>query len=396
MLNGDVHPDFADVVAVLSRQMPRGPGGAAVCVFYRGRKVVDVWGGTRDRQGSPWLQDTTAQSFSSAKGVLSTLLHILVDRGLAGYDDPVARFWPEFGVHGKADISIRHILCHEAGLYRLDEMISRPGEMLDWNHMKQMVAAARPAHEPGAYTGYHAVTYGWLLGGVIEAVGGRPLQQILIDELVEPLGLDGLFFGMPEDQLHRRARLIRNDGVVQLPRFTHGWQSRVAEWLEFGLEKVGVELAEFRSAVMANEPFDWNDESAVKAIIPAVNGQCTARSLARMYAMLAGGGTIDGTRLLSTERVREIGTVCNRRRDRVLIIPMHWRLGFHRVFVLGMSAPEAFGHFGLGGSGGFCDPSRDLAVAMTVNDGVGTPAGDSRMPRIARAALKCVERLRRR
>ena len=130
-------------------------------------------------------------------------------------------------------------------------------------------------------------------------------------------------------------------------------------------------------------------------MIPAANGQFTARSLARVYAMLAGGGELDGVRVLSEERVREIARVRNRGRDRVLLIPMHWRMGYHRVFTLGASAPLAFGHYGYGGSGAFCDPSRELAVALTTNSGSGTPMGNSNVPRIARAAIRAVDRLRR-
>jgi CubicO group peptidase (beta-lactamase class C family) len=157
---------------------------------------------------------------------------------------------------------------------------------------------------------------------------------------------------------------------------------------------VGVDLAEFRSALMPfSEEFDWNDESTVRAKIPAANGQFTARSLARMYAMLAGEGALDGVRVLSRKTVRELASIQNNTRDKVLFLPMKWRLGYHRAFTLGATAPQAFGHYGYGGSGGFCDLQRDLAVGFTVNYGAGTPTGDSRMPRIARSAIRAVDRI---
>lgn len=394
MLHGNVQPDYADVASALIRQLPKQQqAGTAVCVYHKGVSVVDVWGGIKDSLGNAWEEDTTAPSFSTTKGVMSTLVHILVDQGKASYDDPVAKYWPEFAARGKEHITIRHALCHEAGLYRIADMINRPAEMLDWEHMKQLIADAEPAHSPGEAHGYHALTYGWLIGGLIETISGKSLQAVLQEELVDPLQLDGMFIGMPHNELYRRAELT--NGVSRPPKPREQWRVRLQDWVEMGLEKVGVELAEFRSALTPfNEEFDWNSQDTVQAMIPAANGQFTARSLARMYAMLAGGGQVDGVRVLSEERVREISEVQSRTRDKVLFIPMHWRMGYHRAFTLGVRAPEAFGHYGYGGSGGFCDPSRELAVALVLNSGAGTPTGDSRMPRIARAAIKAVDRLK--
>lgn len=395
MLDGYVHPDYADVASALIRQIPKDHrSGSAVCVYHGGRRVVDVWGGHRDSAGSPWVEETTACSFSTTKGVVSTLLHILVDQGRARYDDPIARYWPAFAARGKERITIRQALCHEAGLYRIEGLISHPREMLDWEHMKSRIAEADPVHPPGAAHGYHALTYGWLVGGLIEEIAGRPLQRVLQEELVDPLGLDGMFIGMPHNELYRRAELVR--GVALPNRSRPEWQQYLADAAEVALGWMGVELAEFRAALNPfDEDFDWNTEAAVRAVIPAANGQFTARSLARMYAMLAGGGELDGVRLLSEARVREIAQVRSRSRDRVLFVPMHWRMGYHRVFTVGASAPAAFGHYGYGGSGGFCDPARNLAVALIQNHGAGTPMGNSNMPLIARAALRAVDRLRR-
>jgi CubicO group peptidase (beta-lactamase class C family) len=394
MLDGQIHPDYADVASTLIRQIPRDRhAGAAVCVYHHGRSVVDIWGGVKNDRGEPWQADTTAPSFSTTKGVLSTLVHILVDQGKAQYDDTIAKHWPEFGCRGKETITIRHALCHEAGLYRITDLITRPAEMLDWEHMKFRIADAEPAHEPGDEHGYHALTYGWLVGGLIEAISGKPLQTVLAEELVDPLKLDGMFIGMPHNELYRRAELTQGVSEPASPR--EEWQDTVMLWLERGLGHLGVELSEFNSALNPfTEAFDWNAEETVRAMIPAANGQFTARSLARMYAMLAEGGELEGVRVLSEERVREISTVQSTARDRVLFIPMHWRMGYHKAFTLGTRAPEAFGHYGYGGSGAFCDPGRNLAVALTLNSGAGTPMGNSNMPKIARAALRAVDRLR--
>ncbi len=395
MLDGTIHPDYADVASTLIRQIPRDRhGGSAVCVYHRGRSVVDIWGGAKNGAGEPWARDTTAPSFSTTKGVLSTLLHILVDRGKAGYDDPIAAHWTAFGCRGKERITIRQALCHEAGLYRITDLVSSPRELLDWDHMKARIADAEPVHAPGDGQGYHALTYGWLIGGLIEEIDGRPLQRVLAEELVDPLGLDGAFIGMPHNELYRRAELVH--GVSRPGSEKPEWQATLRAWVGGGLAALGVDIDEFDAALNPfTEAFDWNDEAVVQAVIPAANGQFTARSLARVYAMLAGGGELDGVRVLSEERVREIARVRNRGRDRVLLIPMHWRMGYHRVFTLGASAPLAFGHYGYGGSGAFCDPSRELAVALTTNSGSGTPMGNSNVPRIARAAIRAVDRLRR-
>ena len=395
MLEGTIHPDYAEVASSLRRAIPRtGHGGAAVCVYHRGRCVVDLWGGTRDGEGSPWCEDTVCLSFSTTKGVASTLLHILVDRGRAAYDDPVSRHWPEFGAQGKDSITVRQLLCHEAGLYRIAEMVERPAEMLDWEHMKQVVANAAPVHAPGATHGYHGLTYGWLIGGLVESIAERPFQRVLREELVEPLNIEGMFIGMPAEAMARRAKL--RDVLVEPPSSpTDDWRATLRERIEEALTVVGIELPEFRASMMPfSEAFDWNDDAVAAAVIPAANGHFTARSLAKMYSMIANGGELDGVRLLSRDTVAEIGRVQNRGRDKVLFVPMQWRLGYHRAFVLGARVPAAFGHYGYGSSGAFCDPSRNLAVAMTVNSGAASTSAYSRLPRVAGAAVRASDRLR--
>ena len=125
MLHGIVHPAFADVARSLRRILPKKgqPGGAAACVYHRGEKVVDIWGGTRDAEGTPWEEDTISISFSTTKGVASTLLHRYVDRGLIDYDTPVSTYWPEFAQGGKERTTVRQVMCHESGLYGIQDMI---------------------------------------------------------------------------------------------------------------------------------------------------------------------------------------------------------------------------------------------------------------------------------
>jgi CubicO group peptidase (beta-lactamase class C family) len=399
MLEGYIHPDFSDVARVLRRQIPgsrrRGrPGGAAVCVYHRGEVVVDCWGGTRDAEGDPWEEDTLSLSYSTTKGVASTLLHVLADRGLVDYDAPVAEYWPEFAEAGKARITVRQVLCHEAGLYRVRDMIDHARRLLDWKHMVEALARSNPCHEPGATHGYHGWTYGWLVGEIVQRVTGRNFAQALASELAEPLGLDGCYVGLPAEQMHRRAQLLQARRIARPRPGALVPMAGRAVARALGLAGVPIDLAHTHAALVPPgiEEVDFGSEAWATASIPAANGIFNARSLARIYAMLAGGGAIDGVRLLSRETVERATRVQNRGIGRVVPYPMHWRLGYHRVNTFGVRVPRGFGHSGFGGSGAWADPDRQLALGMVLNSGLGTPFGDLRIIQISTAALRCADR----
>ena len=398
MLEGQVHPDFAGVAKVLRKIIPKkGPGGAAVCVYHHGQKVVDAWGGTKDPEGTPWEEDTLSISFSTTKGVASTLLHVCADRGLVDYDAPVADVWPEFGQAGKHAITIRQLMCHEAGLHSA-EFLERPDDMLDWELATHRLAESEPRYEPGTAHGYHALTYGWLVGEVARRLlGGKPFAELIERELARPLGLDGLFCGAPDSEHHRVAKLMSplmaGSDEEKLQRFdkinagAQRWGRR--------LRRVGIKF-DPTEAMRALSPrgmalLDMNSPEFRAASVPAANGLFTARSLARLYACLAGGGELDGVRLVSGETVGLMGDVQNRGAGKVIPIPMNWRMGYHRVFTTRGGVPRGFGHFGFGGSGGWADPERNLAVALTVNSGLGTPFGDARIARVGGAAVRCAD-----
>jgi CubicO group peptidase (beta-lactamase class C family) len=394
MLQGQVYPDFWDVARVFSGLIPRsGIGGAAVCVYHRGEKVVDLWAGTRDDAGNAWEADTVSLSYSTTKGVASTLLHVLADRGLVEYDEPVATYWPEFAQAGKDRITVRQLMSHQAGLYDIRRMIDDAHGMLDWDHMTGVLASAAPAHEPGAAHAYHGLTYGWLVGELVQRLTGRRFSEALEREIAKPLDLDGIFCGLPREQMHRRARLVGQG--IHKGGATLEWAKRVAKAINRGFQLTGISV-DLRHAAAALLPagmerIDFNSEALVSASIPAANGMFTARSLAKLYALLANGGEFDGVRLLSERTVRKASTIQSRRRDRVVPISMHWRLGFHRAPVA-RSLPNAFGHAGFGGSGAWADPDRGLAVALVLNNGVGTPFGDLRIVRVGTAAVRCADR----
>jgi CubicO group peptidase (beta-lactamase class C family) len=401
-VDGFLHPGFIPVADALRRQLETYPGGAAVCVYHRGRCVVDLWGGHRDASGLPWLGDTMSPSFSTTKGVAATALHVMVDRGLMDYDDPVARHWPEFARAGKETITVRHVLAHQSGLYHIRQMIDHVDRMLDWEYMIRAIERARPVHQPGTHTGYHGLTFGFLVGELIRRVAGMPFPQVVQDVIAKPLGLDGLYIGAPEDQLHRaaqlvwpRRRLFTPGSLAVLRSGGHGATTLPAAILQRVLALAGVEI-DFQSILDALAPrgigsFDFGAADTLRAAIPAANGLFTARSLARMYAALAGGGELDGVRLLSPQTLARATEVQPSAPGRV-VIPwdMRWRLGYHGVFTTRGSPKHAFGHFGYGGSGAWADPQRQLAVALIVNSGMGTPFGDLRIVRLSGAVLASV------
>jgi CubicO group peptidase (beta-lactamase class C family) len=379
VISGFVHPDFGGVTQALRRVAThKDGGGAAVAVFHRGELVVDAWTGTSDSSGAPWRSDTMAMSFSTTKGVIATTVHRLVDRGLIDYDEPVATYWPEFAAAGKARVTVRHLLSHSAGLHQLRGVVENAYELLDWDLVTTRLAAEAPSYPPGTRHGYHGITFGYLVGEVIRRVTGTTVVEAVEAEIVKPLGLDGMSIGAPADQLDRVAELIVK---FANPERAERFAVRAAR------------IALLRPAIDAFMVVDadrlFASREILGAAIPAVNGCFTARSLARMYAAMAGGGVLDGEVFLSPETLRRATEIQSRGLDIVVGFPMRWRLGYHLAATTRGIIPDGFGHFGFGGSGAWADPDNDLAVAFVCNRVAGTPFGDTRFLRIgarARAA----------
>lgn len=398
-LDGSLHPDFTPVAEVLRHVLQEFPGGAAVCVYHRGVPVADLWGGYSNRSGTPWQRDTMSTSFSTTKGVAATLLHMLVDRGLLDYDDRVARHWPEFAQAGKDRITVRQVLAHQSGLYHIRQMVDRADRMLDWDYMIQAIERTPPIHVPGERTGYHGLTFGYLVGELVQRVARKPFSQLVQEEIARPLGLDGLHVGAPTDVLPRAAKLLwARPGVLSPDETdpTSDFGNRLeqgAVYLRRGLRRIGLDFG-ILGALDALAPrgitsFDFGAPATLQKTIPAANGLFTARSLARLYAALAAGGSLDGHRLLSARTLAR-ATQEQKRTRSLAVIPwdMRWRLGYHGVITTAGYPRRAFGHFGFGGSGAFADPEHDLSVALITNAGMGTPFGDLRILRIGGAALE--------
>jgi CubicO group peptidase (beta-lactamase class C family) len=379
VISGFVDPDFGGVTQALRRvALHKNGGGAAVAVFHGGALVVDAWTGTRNAAGDPWLSDTMAMSFSTTKGVIATTVHRLVDRGLIDYDEPVATYWPEFAAGGKERITVRHLLNHSAGLHHLRDVLADAYEMLDWDLVCARLAAETPRYDAGTRHGYHGFTYGFLVGEVIRRVTRMSVHDAVDAEIVKPLGLDGMSIGAPPEGRDRIADLIvRFGNVARAERYARR-AARFA-WIRPAIDALMVPEADRLFASSA----------VLDSAIPAINGCFTARSLARMYAALAGGGVLNGERFLSAETLRRATEIQSGGPDIVVGFPMRWRLGYHLAATTRGIIPNGFGHFGFGGSGAWADPDNDLAVAFVCNRVAGTPFGDTRLLRVgaqARAA----------
>ncbi len=403
-LNGYVHPGFRPVAEeFIKRIADDDKSGSALSIYHHGECVVDIWAGCADFDGNPWREDTLALSFSTTKGVAATLLHILADQGVIEYDRPVSYYWPEFHGAGKQDVTVRHVLSHQSGLYNIRSMIDDAMLMTDWDHMIKVLEQAPLAHPPGHEHGYHGLTFGWLIGEIMQRATGLSFSQLLEQELTKPLQLDGCYVGLPESEMGRRALLVGHGRESRPPRESKRkprsksvFKKAQGQFVKAAFRFAGLDAGDFTSGLAPKgiSRFSFNDPRVVQSCIPAANGMFTARSLARIYAMLAGGGELGGKRVMSENRVRLLSEVQSRRIDRVVPVPMHWRLGYHRVFSTGPRTPHAFGHFGFGGSGAWCDPSRSLSLGFTVNSSSGiSPFGDSRVMHIDSAAIRCAERL---
>jgi CubicO group peptidase (beta-lactamase class C family) len=362
-IHGDYDPRFERVANVLRRQVGHYGGGGAAAVYLDGKCVVDIWAGQARHDGAPWDRDTMSICFSGTKGVAATAVHILASDGLIDYDAPVACYWPEFGRKGKEAITVRQLLSHQAGVHRVVPLVDQLTDILDWDLIVGRLAETEPDFHPGTANGYHAVTFGWLVGELVHRVSGMTFPEFVQKRIVEPLALDGLYIGEADGQMERLADVVglpamRRNGAAPLQG---GYQAPA--WMLPGplrsLVRRGLTPAKLTELFI--HPRFW------KACLPSMNGVCTARSLAKMYAALSLGGELDGMRLIRNDIVRQSAKVQMKRADRVVLYPLHWRLGYHRADSLLMGVPNAFGHFGMGGAGGWANPELKLSAALTHN-----------------------------
>lgn len=325
--------------------------GVQVAVYRRGEMVVDAVAGVADPStGRKVTSDTPFYNFSICKAAASTIVHMLAERGLFTYETPVAALWPEFAAHGKQKVTIRQVLNHSAGVPGIP-MQTTMEDLCDWNKMCAAIADEELWWEPGTQLGYHAYTFGYLAGEIVRRATGKKISQVLADEVAGPLGMAReLYFGMPESEHHRLARLedapSEAGAMPELPP-------------DLPMFKAGP-MSLFPTATLGNRT------DILAADIPA-GGKTSARAIARMYAALL--GEVDGVRLLTPERLREATTLSMSGVDAVFGMPSAWALGYAigRPGSSPEESPTAFGVGGAGGSFAFGDTSSGIAFGLTKN-----------------------------
>lgn len=323
--------------------------GVQVAAYRDGELVVDAVAGLADPgSGRPVTSGTPFYNFSIGKGATATVAHLLVEQGLFDYETPVAQLWPEFGARDKDKVTVRHVLTHTAGVPGLP-----PGttvaDVCDWSTICATIADAELWWEPGTRTGYHAYTFGYLVGEIVSRTTGKAISQVLAEQVSGPLGVaDELYFGMPAAEHHRLAVLEDEPGSAEM------------------LASMPTDLPLFKANPLSLLPTARLGTRAdmLASDIPA-GGKTSARAIARMYAALL--GEVDGVRLLSPDRLREVAAPAFTGTDEVFGNEAVWGLGYGIGYPAGEERQTVFGMAGAGGSWAGADTKSGLAIAVTKN-----------------------------
>ena len=369
---GTCPPQFEAVREAFAANFAEGAEqGARFALALEGQVVVDLWAGTRDRAGqAPFDEQTLTPVFSTTKAMAALMIARLVSQGRLDYATPVAELWPEFAVHGKGAITVEQALSHQAGLAGFVEPID-PTLWFDWDGLCAALAALAPLWPPGSASGYHPVTYGYLAGEIFRRIDGRTMGTALREDLAEPFGLD-LWIGLPDSEHGRCADLRRPPAAPDLGPIT---PAKKAAFLEKWSSPGG------RSGA------DWR-----RAEIPSANGHATAPALARLMAVLANDGRLDGQAVLASGVAAEAARARIKGRDLVLPFDLAWGAGLMRnegLNAFGFGA-ETFGHYGWGGSCAFADPETGVSGAYVMNRQSSFLIGDPRAKRLIEAAYEAL------
>lgn len=389
-VRGQVADGFEPVLdTFVSNFVDHGDIGAGLCIVRDGRTVVDLTGGwARVRDRVPYGERTLQLVFSTTKGATALCAHMLAERGELDLEAPVSAVWPELAAGAGGRVPARWLLTHQVGLPTVDTDLSLE-QVLAWDPVVDALAAQQPYWEPGADHGYHALTFGWLVGELVRRVSGRTVGRFFADEVAGPLGLD-FWIGLPASEEPRvaplrAARLALGERPATDPRAVKVW----AEMLRPG--SLAVRALTLNGALGAfgrSGPF--NSQALRAAEVPAANGVTNARSLARMYAAMI--GPVDGIRLLGPAQLRAASTPQVAGPDRVLVADSCFGVGLqcHHPSFAPLLGPGSFGHSGAGGSLGFAHPDSGVAFGFVVGQlrfGLG---GDDRATRLIDALGRCL------
>jgi CubicO group peptidase (beta-lactamase class C family) len=343
------------VEAALGRAQELGELGVQVCAFLQGELIIDTWEGVVERGSNRLVNgDTLFPIFSISKAVTATAVHIQASRGLIAYDAPLANYWPEYGINGKDQITVGHVLSHRAGVPQMPEDVT-PEQMADWQWMTDRLAEMTPVAQPGTRNAYLSMTFGWLLGEVVRRTdpGRRPIGEFIHEEICEPLGMDSYFLGLPEIAKERVATLTIDEMPPPLPPNSL--------------------LAKATPEAVRLLPPVFNRPDVQAGLLPAVGAIANARSVARFFAMLAGGGELDGVRLLDRRRVEGL---LEPRPDFDLVDDTYGKVMPVGVGGLWLDVPDVIpgglgdsvlAHAGAGSTVAWADLSSGLACAICHN-----------------------------
>jgi CubicO group peptidase (beta-lactamase class C family) len=368
-IGGTVERGYAAVREAFAQGQKADEGGAQLCVYRHGKKVVDLWCGRDKVNNRPYTDQTITILMSCSKGAVATAAHMLSERGLLDLDAPVTKYWPEFGQAGKKDVPVSYLLSHRVGLTGFEPASGiGPRELLDWQRCTSALAAMEPLWVPGTAYMYHAVTYGYLVGEVIRRVSGKMPGKFIADEIATPLGLD-LWIGLPESEEHRVAPHFSDAPVMSLEQ----WKGLLAG---FGIDvNSRVAQAMMHMIIGTDEAIQMiNTPEGHAAEIPAANMIGNARSLAKMYAATI--GEVDGVRLMkreTMERARTPQTDGLKGPGDFAKLPnpdpQRLALGYElNRRIEPMLGDGSFGHAGAGGRMGFAHPESGTAVGYVCNN----------------------------
>ncbi len=388
LVRGQFDPAFAEVAWEFRQNFAeRGEYGAAGCVYYRGEKVVDLWGGYRDvKARAPWQENTMVLMFSVTKGLAAMCLALCHSRGWLDYDLPVAFYWPEFGAAGKGEITVRELLNHEAGLPCLDtRLLVRDLEDLD--SVAVLLARQRPLWPPGEKHGYHAATLGLYVNELLRRVDPehRSLGRFLAEEITGPLDAEfyiGLPDSVPDERLAKVVPVPPLEALLTMPR------PLVSGYLN-------PRSLIYRATLIPRDAAA-NSRATLRVEQPSDNGVGEVRAVARAYSEFATGGQVLGVtrRTLAELEALALDPPAGAR-DAVLGDSAYYRLGFAKPgpdLHFG-SGEDAYGHTGLGGSIGFADPDKQLGFAYAPSRHGHSLSGDVRRNALMAAVYRCIERL---